>query len=154
MRISDWSSDVCSSDLPVAVGQVGKVAAASGVGTMALGAIIQKQPLTDFARLFVMGDLGNGHSLVARIHRLDLLVQRLLLGLYLLGRGIPQAALIGSQARIQKQDSQGADTHTNVEHRTPTRSRRIQYGQIAIPDVPRLFDVGRDRKSTRLNSSH
>src|SRR3546814_5426221 len=49
--------------------------------------------LTDFACLFVMGDLGNGHSLVARIHRLDLLVQRLLLGLYLLGRGIPQAEI-------------------------------------------------------------
>src|SRR3546814_7785524 len=121
MRISDWSSDVCSSDLLV-------------IGTAVYAAYIHPDPHRDrVARWFL---LGGGVALPVAVLTALLVYGLLLMGsLRSEGEGL-RLAVTGEQWwwRVSYSPEGGGD----VVH---------SANEIRLP-------AGRDRKSTRLNSSH
>src|SRR3546814_7931265 len=121
MRISDWSSDVCSSDLatatdidPIAIDVTAENAETNGVP---LGLGIGRLALT-------VAD-GTANALVLRRARYDLIVANILAG-----------PLIDMAADVAAIAAPG--------------------GQLVLAGLLRTqaAAVARDRKSTRLNSSH
>src|SRR3546814_8354683 len=124
MRISDWSSDVCSSDLPVAIGYAREPSdsAKTGLATRGLSRRSDRgQRLPDpFSR--------DARTIVA-----DLNEAVAALGNYDIDAG-----------RSLERD--------RPVTRTPYRVERILH--IFADRVARLDIHARDRKSTRMNSSH
>src|SRR3546814_1207973 len=128
MRISDWSSDVCSSDLDVGDEGFEKLLLfiEDGVGV---------------ARLFGIGEPGR------RPHRAELRLQHIVVGARRIERDIDadrlRAHLVEIAERVREQGA--------VERRTDTRveKRFVIIGYES--DAAVLLE---DRKSTRLNSSH
>src|SRR3546814_5522448 len=115
MRISDWSSDVCSSDLPA---------------SDCRGA--QDHRLVD-------ADVG---AFEVEAEGLALLHQ-------LAGKLVSPAVVVGSLERAGQLDSAAENLRRVLKH--------LSRGEFFLGGVE-AFDLGvilrRDRKSTRLNSSH
>src|SRR3546814_8487519 len=135
MRISDWSSDVCSSDLPQPVG--GRPRDAAGRreggpgGRQRLMAETQIKPLTM--------NFGPQHPAAHGVLRL----------------------VLEMDGEVVKR----ADPHIGLLHRGPEKLIEYKTYLQAVPYFDRLdyvapmsqehaFALATDRKSTRLNSSH
>src|SRR3546814_5137893 len=108
MRISDWSSDVCSSDLETAV-PAGAPSRRRFIGISAAA-----------AGLAIIPFAGRAHAAASLVS----------------WRGIA----LGAEATIR------------IHH--PDRAAAEAALQAVLDDVARLERIFRDRKSTRLNSSH
>src|SRR3546814_9144549 len=119
MRISDWRSDVCSSDLIRGEDHVANTA----VQVQLYAALGFAVPC--FAHLPLLTDAA-GHNLSKRIGSLSLAALR--------EQGIEPRALAAYLAHLG----------------TPVAAS----GAETLDDLARDFDIGRDRKSPRLNSSH
>src|SRR3546814_273558 len=142
MRISDWSSDVCSSDLSVSASRCHLPMASPQGGSELFRLFFQIQD----QRLAIGGvdHPGKGHARSG-----DILHRRLEIGVE--GGFVPDAALRLHRARI-------GETRLRRDERADDA---VQIGADAVGSA--LFDgVARnaaaedllDRKSTRLNSSH
>src|SRR3546814_225380 len=159
MRISDWSSDVCSSDLAMELNADGQrlldnIAPALDVLTMAVEEVqkdsnqlrlrLSVLPLFASQRLFPrMGELRRQHP------NLHLDVETTPHSISRLGEGLDAAIVLA-------QDVDPSLYAHQLDHDEVylIAARDLVHGPNAITRPEQLANMTIDRKSTRLNSSH
>src|SRR3546814_4543785 len=129
MRISDWSSDVCSSDLDPAAARIGLVGADNAISPRFTVVVSEFDPDTE-VDLAVTGRFRLDDFHVLEPSR-QILEPRVDLAQFLLA-----VLILGVLAAIALR-----------------RRGRQRTHDFRATDTPQLLEL-RDRKSTRLNSSH
>src|SRR3546814_1049397 len=127
MRISDWSSDVCSSDLCGAIGE------------------IDRAPLVVVKEARDPVDRARGARDEARLLNEQVVIA---IGVQCEGNGLREGSRkVDIEGRVIVRQRRRADELGEVEL---VIDRHIVIGELALEQVGAI----RDRKSTRLNSSH
>src|SRR3546814_5041939 len=145
MSISDWSSDVCSSDLDVGAG-IQPGGDAQGVAGELLGQLERLE-----LRLGQRGELVAGQHARLVVRRVGLAEQE---------RPVALVELV-ERAAVHAQgdaDAAGGDLLVPVQFRARSEAVELRRGLLDFElhgVAPEWKGAGgRDRKSTRLNSSH
>ena len=120
---------------PVTIGQVGEVTAAPGIGTVALGAVVQEEPLADGkclgVRLQLVGRLAGelGVDGAERGFHLGALFVVLTNG------GPATSTLEVTHARVVDQVADGEEGADQVEAHPPAGQGVVGLTDVAVPDV-------------------
>src|SRR3546814_9240693 len=125
MRISDWSSDVCSSDLPSHCGDSEMRIASDGIW-FHQGAPIRRPEMVRLFSSILRREPNGGYVLVTPVEKLDIEVE-----------DAPFVAIAV--------ETEGSGTNRRVGF-------RLNTGEAVIADADHALRI--DRKSTRLNSSN
>src|SRR3546814_3100609 len=137
MRISDWSSDVCSSDLPVAGRDPLQQASPLLAIVELLLLQVLRQEMLDVGAKSAREQEGDEQQDAGEQEH----------GLHRAAPGAADAAHVVGGRRHERQVEAGAEDYRRAEHQA-LRQAKSEVTRLAA------LDVDEDRKSTRLNSSH
>src|SRR3546814_5169585 len=135
MRISDWSSDVCSSDLPASVGLSCKIAAEQ-IDEIQVGGMGERSATKPAQRQY--GKHAARHAAMLRLELPDSRVSQ------------SHQRRLGNPCIIDRYGQWVASSFNDLH---PQREATIAH---SLPHAVQqnLIILAGDRKSTRLNSSH